>query len=88
MAICKPNCVTGLPNFGAVNDCDLQASFSSGEIAQVIFTKCNLEIDDVDDATEWETNITNGDVTVPFAGNGKIDEQTESGEYRVGCQTV
>ena len=32
MAICKPNCVTGLPNFGAVNDCDLQASFSSGEI--------------------------------------------------------
>ena len=88
MAICKPNCVTGLPNFGAVNDCDLQASFSSREIAQVIFTKCNLEIDDVDDATEWETNITNGDVTVPFAGNGKIDEQTESGEYRVGCQTV
>ncbi len=88
MAICKPNCVTGLPNFAAIDDCDLTASFTSGEIASLVFLKCDLEIDDIDDATEWETNIDSGNVTLPFAGNGKIDEQTESGEYRVGCQTV
>ena len=27
-------------------------------------------------------------ITIPYIGNGKIDEQTESGEIRVGCQTV
>lgn len=88
MAICKPNCVTGLPEFGAISDCDLNALFSSGEIAKVIFSKCDLEIDDVDDPTEWETNITGANVTIPFVGNGKIDEQNESGDYRIGCQTV
>ena len=88
MAICKPNCVTGLPDFGAINDCDIQSLFSSGEVAKVIFLKCNLAVTDVDDPTEWETNLAAGDVTIPPVGNGKIDEQTESGEVRIGCQTV
>jgi len=88
MAICKPNCVTGLPEFGAISDCDLNSLFSSGEIAKVIFTKCDLEIVDVDDPDEWEANIQGANVTIPFVGNGKIDEQNESGEHRIGCQTV
>lgn len=88
MAICKPNCVTTLPNFGAIDDCDLVNLFSSGEIAKVVFMKCNLDVTDVDDDTEWGTNIDNGDVTIPFVGNGKIEEQNESGEQRIGCQTV
>lgn len=86
--ICKPNCVTALPNFAAVDDCDLLASFTSGEIAVILFMKCNLEFTDIDDANEWETNITNGDITIPFPGNGKIDEQAESGEMRIKCTTV
>lgn len=88
MALCKPNCVTTLPDFGTINDCDIQALFSSGEIAKVILTKCNLAFVDVDDETEWEAGITAGDISIPPVGNGKIDEQSESGEYRVGSQTV
>lgn len=88
MSICKPNCVTGLPNFGAINDCDVQSLFSSGEIAKVIFLKCTSTFTDVDDDAEWTGVLASGDATIPFVGNGKIDEQTESGEYRVGCQTI
>lgn len=88
MALCKPNCVTNLPNFGAVDDCDLISSFSSGEISRIIALRCDLDIVDPDDATEWTTNIAAGDVAIPFVGNGKIDEQQESGEIRVGCETV
>jgi hypothetical protein len=88
MSICKPNCVTGLPAFGAIDDCDIQSLLTSGEVAQVIFTKCNLDWVDVDDPTEWETNIQATDVSIPFVGNGKIDEQTESGELRIGCTTI
>lgn len=88
MSICKPNCVTGLPNFGAINDCDITSLLSSGEIAKVIFTKCDLAFTDVDSDTEWQDGIDAGDIAIPFVGNGKIDEQTESGEIRVGCQTV
>lgn len=88
MSICKPNCVTGLPAFGAIDDCDIQSLLTSGEVAQVIFTKCNLDWVDVDDPTEWETNIQANDVSIPFVGNGKIDEQTESGELRIGCTTI
>ena len=54
----KPNCVTGLQTLGRLTIVIYKASFSSGEIAQVIFTNVIFEIDDVDDATEWETNIT------------------------------
>ena len=36
-AICKPNCVTSLPNFGAINDCDITATLASGEIAKYHF---------------------------------------------------
>lgn len=88
MSICKPNCVTGLPAFGAIDDCDIQTLLTSGEIAQVIFTKCDLDFTDVDDPTEWETNIQANDIAIPFVGNGKIDEQSESGELRIGCTTV
>lgn len=87
MSICKPNCVTTLPNFGAINDCDIQQLLTSGEIAKVIFTKCDLEFTDVDDDAEWTTGIEAGDITIPFVGNGKIGEQTESGEVRIGCIT-
>jgi hypothetical protein len=86
--ICKPNCVTTLPAFGAIDTCDLLSSLSSGEIAMIIFAKCNRTFTDIDDANEWETHITNGDITIPFIGNGKIDEQAESGEIRIGCTTV
>lgn len=88
MAICKPSCVTGLPNFGAIDDCDIVSSLSSGEITKIILVKCDATFTDVDDSAEWSTAIAAGDVTVPFVGNGKIDEQTESGEIRVGCETV
>lgn len=88
MSICKPNCVTGLPSFGAIDDCDIQSLLTSGEVAQVIFTKCDLDFTDVDDPTEWETNIQANDIAIPFVGNGKIDEQSESGEIRIGCTTV
>lgn len=87
-AICKPNCVTALPNFGAIDDCDITKRLTSGEIAKVVFVKCNMEVTDIDDDLEWETNISNGLVTIPFVGNGKIDEQSEAGEMRIGCQTV
>lgn len=88
MALCKPNCFTGFPNFGAVDDCDLTASFSSGEISHVILVKCDETFTDVDDDTEWTTKIAESVVAIPFVGNGKIDEQQESGEIRVGCETV
>lgn len=88
MAICKPNCVTALPSFGAINDCDVTSLLASGEIAKVIFTKCDTTFTDVDDDTEWAAKVDDGDITVPFVGNGKLDETQESGEIRVGCQTV
>jgi hypothetical protein len=88
MSVCKPNCVTGLPNFGAINDCDVTSLLASGEIAKIIFTKCDAGFVDVDDDAEWGTKLTEGDITIPFVGNGKLDETQESGEIRVGCQTV
>ena len=88
MSICKPNCVTGLPNFGAIDDCDITQFLSSGEIGNIVLYKCDLAFTDIDDDAEWTTHIEAGDITVPFAGNGKIDEQTESGEIRIKCQTV
>ena len=86
--ICKPNCVTVLPNFGSIDQCDITALLSSGEITNVIFAKCNETFDDIDSPTEWQAKIDSGVITIPYIGNGKIDEQTESGEIRVGCQTV
>ena len=44
--ICKPNCVTVLPNFGSIDQCDITALLSSGEITNVIFAKCNETFDD------------------------------------------
>ncbi len=86
--ICKPNCVTGLPNFGSIDQCDINSLFSSGEIAQLIFAKCTETFDDVDDPVEWTDKLETSVATILYLGNGKIDEQTESGEIRVGCQTV
>ena len=86
--ICKPNCVTGLPNFGTIDQCDIAALLSSGEITNEIFAKCNETFDDIDDPAEWQAKLDAGTITIPYIGNGKIDEQTESGEIRVGCQTV
>ena len=86
--ICKPNCVTVLPNFGSIDQCDITALLSSGEITNVIFAKCNETFDDIDSPNEWQSKIDSGVITIPYIGNGKIDEQTESGEIRVGCQTV
>jgi len=88
MAICKPNCVTALPSFGAIDDCDVTSLLASGEIAKIIFTKCDSGFTDVDDDAEWGSKLTEGDITIPFVGNGKLDETQESGEIRVGCQTV
>ena len=36
-SICKPNCVTVLPNFGTIDQCDITALLSSGEITNEIF---------------------------------------------------
>lgn len=88
MAICKPSCVTSLPNFGAIDDCDVISSLSSGEITKIILTKCDETFTDVDDETEWADKIQSGTISVPFVGNGKIDEQSESGEIRIGCETI
>lgn len=88
MSICKPSCVTGLPNFGAIDDCDIISSLSSGEITKIILVKCDQVFDDVDDASEWTAAIGAGNVSIPFVGNGKIDEQTESGDIRIGCESV
>lgn len=87
-AICKPNCVTALPNFGAINDCNINERLSSGEIARFVFIKCSEVFTDIDDDTEWTAKKTANTITIPFVGNGKIDEQSESGEMRIGCQTV
>jgi len=87
-AICKPNCVTSLPNFGAINDCDITAMLASGEIANIIFIKCNETFTDVNDATEWTAKKTANSISIPFAGNGSIKEKSESGEVRIKCQTV
>lgn len=87
-AICKPNCATALPNFGAIDDCNINDRLASGEITQIIALKCNLPFTDIDDDVEWEAALAAGDVTVPPVGNGKIDEQAESGEMRIGTQTV
>lgn len=85
--ICKPGCGTGLPNFGAIDDCDIKDLVSSGEIAKVIFTKCDLAFTDIDDAAEWEEGISTSVISIPYSGNGKIDEATESGEIRIDCFT-
>ena len=29
--ICKPSCATVLPNFGAIDDCDIEKALTSGE---------------------------------------------------------
>lgn len=88
MSLCKPNCITGLPDFGAIDDCDINALLSSGAIAKIILPRCDLNIVDVDDPAEWTTNLTNADISIPFVGNGKIDEQQESGEVPIGCEMV
>ena len=56
--ICKPNCVTVLPNFGSIDQCDITALLSSGEITNVIFAKCNETFDDIDSPNEWQSKIT------------------------------
>jgi len=88
MSICKPNCVTVLPNFGSIDQCDITALLSSGEITNIIFIKCDETFTDIDSPTEWQSKIDASTITIPYIGNGKIDEQTESGEIRIGCQTV
>lgn len=87
-SICKPNCVTVLPNFGTIDQCDITELLSSGEITNEIFAKCNEPFTDIDDPAEWQSKIDAGTIKIPYIGNGKIDEQAESGEIRVGCQTV
>jgi hypothetical protein len=87
-AICKPNCVTVLPNFGSIDQCDIEALLTSGEIINTLFAKCNEPFTDIDSPTEWQDKINAGLVTIPYTGNGKIDEQAETGEVRIGCQTI
>lgn len=86
--VCLPNCVTGLPNFGTVNVCDIVNSLTSGEIAKIILIKCDEVFTDLLDSAEWLSKKTAGVLTVPFAGNGKIDKAERSGEKRIGCQTI
>lgn len=86
--VCLPNCVTTLPNFGAVDICDIEKSLTSGEIAKIIFIKCNETFTDIEDPAEWTAKKSAGDLTVPFAGNGKIDKAEKSGEKRIACKTV
>ena len=88
MSLCKPNCITGLPDFGAIDDCDIQSLLSSGAIAKIILPRCDLNVTDVDDPTEWTANLAALDISIPFVGNGKIDEQQESGEVPIGCENV
>lgn len=88
MAICNPSCLTALPTFDAVNDCDLQKSFASGEIAQLILGVCNLTFTDILDATEWTTKKTANLITIPFGGNGNLGETSFNNPVRVKCKDV
>lgn len=86
--VCLPNCVTTLPNFGAIDICDIEKNLTSGEIAKIIFIKCDEVFTDILDPVEWTAKKTAGDLTVPFAGNGKLDKAEKSGEKRIACKTI
>ncbi|HMZ34964.1 MAG TPA: hypothetical protein PKX89_11110 [Chitinophagales bacterium] len=86
--ICKPSCATVLPNFGAIDDCDIEKALTSGEIVNLVLIKCNETFTDVTDDTEWTTKITANALTSLPVGNGKIDEVAESNEKRFNGVTV
>src|SRR5690606_6624879 len=86
--ICKPSCATVLPNFGALDDCDIEKALTSGEIGNLVLIKCSETFIDVTDDTEWTSKITANVLTILPVGSGNIDELSESGEKRINGITV
>jgi hypothetical protein len=87
-SICNPSCITALPNFGSIDVCDLSASFTSGEIAKIILTRCDVVFDDILDDAEWTAKKTANIISIPFQGTGNIGETTYSTTKRIGCKTI
>lgn len=86
--ICYSACVTALPTFDSINDCNVEETFLSGEIANIIAVKCDVTFDDILDVTEWQAKKTANQISIPFKGNGSIGAIEGSGERKVGCQQV
>jgi len=86
--ICYNNCVTGLPTFDSINDCNVEDLLISGEIANIIAIKCGETFTDILDAAEWAAKKAANTISIPFKGTGSIGAIEGSGEVKVGCQQI
>ena len=86
--ICIPECVTALTPFSTINVCNLTTSLRSGEIAKLVFFKCNSVVIDVTSDTEWGTLFSSGNAIKTLVGRGTISEKSSDGVIRLGCQDV
>ena len=86
--ICNPDCLTVLPNFEAIDSCDLIKSLRSGEIAKIIVGRCDLAFADILDVAEWTTKKANGDISIMMAGNGSLGEKSYTNTLRISCKDI
>ena len=85
---CNVDCIDVLPQFDAIDICNLSDSFRSGEITKIILGVCNLTFTDILDPAEWTAHKTAGLISIPFMGNGNIGETTYKNTVRVGTTDV
>lgn len=85
---CNPSCLLPQSQFSSINACDLAAAMRSGEIVKAIFITCDVLVDDITDETEIQSYKTANKLVPTLLGRGKIDEKTNEGIVRIGCQNV
>lgn len=85
---CNPSCLVEQSQFSTIDICNLAEAMRSGEITQLVFWDCSINVNDITSAAEIAAYKAANRIVPTFPGRAKIDEKTTDGAVRIKCQDV